>query len=84
MPRPIRVSNHKAFLSGLFFTAVGLKSMHFFGLEGGASAFLVAGLVASCFVHLLEGLVYARYGLYASIALHFVLELKMVLHALLA
>lgn len=70
-------------LQAIFFTAVGYKSMIFFGLEAGWSAVFAAGILSSFVVHLIQGLLYARFGLIAAALFHLILELKLVLHALL-
>ncbi len=70
-------------LQAVFFTAVGFKSMTFFGLEAGLSFAFLLGIGASFVIHLVEGALYANTGLFAACAFHFVLELKLVLHAVL-
>jgi CAAX prenyl protease-like protein len=69
-------------LQALFFTAVGFKSMTFFGLEAAWSTPFVLGIVASFLVHLVQGALYARHGLVAACCLHLILELKLVVHAI--
>jgi hypothetical protein len=65
----------------VFFTALNLKTLAFFGVAPGALAY--AGLALTFAAHLGFGAMYARYGLVAAAATHFVVDLKFVVHALL-
>lgn len=71
-------------IQATFFTlVVGMKTMSFFGLHAGWTFAFVAGIVAAFGRHLLQGLVYARFGLLTAMALHWIIDLQMLLHALL-
>jgi hypothetical protein len=66
-------------LQALFFSALNLKAFGFFGIDPGGLVY--ASLVATLLVNLCLGAAYARYGLLAAALMHFVIDLKFVVHA---
>src|SRR5262249_19504800 len=71
-------------MQAVFFTfAVGLKNLQFYGVEITWTPLLIAGCASQLCRHMLQGLAYARFGLLAAIALHVVIDLQILLHALL-
>lgn len=71
-------------LQATFFTVVGLKGMQLHGLAPDWGVFLFADLASAFVMHVLQGFVCARHGLLASIALHFMRELRLPLHFILS
>jgi hypothetical protein len=67
-------------LTAIFFTAIGLRSMAFFGVEIGFEPIFFGRIVASIAIHLVLGHVYARYGLFASCSVHLALEVEKLIH----
>jgi hypothetical protein len=67
-------------LQAIFFTAVGLRSMAFFGVGVSLDPFVIGGVLASLGVHFVLGHVYARYGLFASCLVHLALEVERMIH----
>lgn len=67
-------------LQAIFFTAVGYRSMGFYGVDAALNVFVVGGLIASVGVHCALGHVYARHGLFAACSVHLALEVERLIH----
>lgn len=72
-----------AVLQAFFFTFLSHRRIGFFGLAPGWSPAYLASLVSSVGVHLAQAAAYARLGLLSAAAMHLVVDLKLVAHALL-
>lgn len=77
--RPLAAS----LLQAVFFAAITVKNLSFHGVHLPWGALLAAVLLTALVVHFVQGMVYARHGLLAAAALHWVVDLKYVVHALL-
>lgn len=69
-------------LQATFFTALVFKSLGFYGLDVAWNAYFVLSLSASFFSHLVFGWLYSTRGLLAAMALHLVVDLRFLVHAL--
>ncbi len=69
-------------IQAVFFTALALGGLSFYGLAPSLTPLLIASLSASLVIHLMLGYVYARYGLGAAMLCHFALGLKYILHVM--
>ncbi len=69
-------------LQATFFTAMVFKSLSFYGLAVVWNAYFLSSLATAFGSHLIYGGLYAKRGLYAAMALHLVVDLRFVAHAL--
>ena len=69
-------------VQAVFFTSLVFKSLPFYGLDVGFTPYFVAGLMTGLGSHLVFGWFYARHGLLSAMALHFVVDLRFIAHAL--
>ncbi|MBK6685045.1 MAG: CPBP family intramembrane metalloprotease [Deltaproteobacteria bacterium] len=70
-------------LQATFFTATIWKGLGFFGVDASYDAYFLLSVVSSFGLHLYLGSVYARHGLLPAMVLHFLYDLRFLLHALL-
>jgi len=70
-------------LQAVFFTVLALLGLSFFGLHPSLSLFFVTSVAATFATHLVQGAVFARYGLGAAMIFHLGLGIQYPLHVVL-
>lgn len=69
-------------LQALFFTATIWKGLGFFGVDASYDAYFLLSVGSAFGLHLYLGAIYARHGLIPAMGLHFLYDLRFLLHAL--